>query len=244
MSKSQASQTISPESAGVKGKFVTIYYMGKKYRVPAGLTVLKALEYAGYRFIRGVGCRGGFCGACAMAYRLPGEYKLRTGLACQTTVVDGMHIAIFPYSPAVKPRYNIEELKPDTGVVIKLFPELTRCIECNACTKACPQGLQVMDAVQAILRGDLAKAADMVFDCLSCGLCSLRCPAEIRHVFVFQLVRRLYGKYIAPRAKHVEERVREIEEGKYEAELNRLVELAKTNIEALKKMYMEREIEK
>ncbi len=242
MSRSQA--VVERREEGKEKKFVTIYYMGKKYRVPAGLTVLKALEYAGYRFIRGVGCRGGFCGACAMAYRMPGEYKLRTGLACQTVVVDGMIIAMFPYTPLTKPRYNLEELKPDPGVVIKLFPEITRCIECNACTKACPQGLEVMDAIQTILRGDLAKAADMVFDCIACGLCSLRCPAEIRHAYVFQLVRRLYGKYIAPKAKHVEERVKEIMEGKYEEELNKLVKLARENIEVLKKMYMEREIEK
>ncbi len=243
MSKSRQVIVESPEAV-VGKKFVTIYYMGKKYRVPAGLTVMKALEYAGYRFIRGVGCRGGFCGACSMAYRLPGDYKLRTGLACQTVVVDGMIIAQFPYTPMHKPRYRIDDMKPDAGLVIKLFPEVTRCIECNACTKACPQGLEVMDAIQTILRGDLARAADMVFDCIACGLCSLRCPAEIRHPHLFQLVRRLYGKYMAPKAKHVEERVREILEGKYDEELDKLVELAKTNVEALKKMYMEREIEK
>ncbi len=232
------------EEGGGHRRLVTIYYMGKKYMVPEGLTVLKALEWAGYRFIRGVGCRGGFCGACSFAYRLPGDYKLRTGLACQTVVVDGMYIAMFPYLAVTKPRYNIEELRPEAGVVLKIFPEVAKCIECNACTKACPQGLEVMDAVQEILRGNIAKAADMVFDCLSCGLCSIRCPAEIRHAYVFQLVRRLYGKYLAPKAKHVEERVREIEEGKFDGELDRLVDLAKRNVEAIKKMYMERDIEK
>ena len=46
---------------------VPIFIMGKKYDVPASLTIQKALEYAGYQLIRGCGCRGGICGACGAA---------------------------------------------------------------------------------------------------------------------------------------------------------------------------------
>jgi len=49
---------------------VEVFIMGKSYKVPAGLTIMKALEYAGYRFVRGCGCRAGFCGACATVYRI------------------------------------------------------------------------------------------------------------------------------------------------------------------------------
>ena len=42
-------------------KMVDIYVMGMRYQVPEGLTIMRALEYAGYRLIRGVGCRAGFC---------------------------------------------------------------------------------------------------------------------------------------------------------------------------------------
>lgn len=222
-------------------KTVRIFFMGKAYDVPAGLTIMKALEYAGYKFIRGVGCRGGFCGACAVAYRKPGDYKFRTGLACQTVVEDGMYIALLPYSPMVKPKYDIDKIEAEAGYVLKIFPEITRCVSCNACTRACPQGLEVMDAVQAIIRNDLRKASELIFDCISCGLCSLRCPAEIRHIYVFQLIRRLVGKYILPKAKHLVDRIKEIEEGKYNAEIEKLM---KTPIEELKKLYMERDIEK
>ncbi|RLG86303.1 MAG: 4Fe-4S ferredoxin [Thermoprotei archaeon] len=227
-------------SSSQKPKFIKIYVMGRAYEVPEGLTIMKALEYAGFRLIRGVGCRGGFCGACPTVYRLPGDYKLRIGLACQTIVQDGMHLVILPFVPMEKPRYNIDELKPDAGLILSLFPEVSRCVSCNTCTKACPQGLDVMDAVQAILRGDIAKAANTIFDCISCGICSMRCPAEIRHIHLFQLIRRLYGKYILPKAKHVEERLKEIESGKYEEELNKLMV---TPIEKLKKLYSERKIE-
>ena len=30
---------------------VEVFIMGKSYKVPAGLTIMKALEYSGYRFI-------------------------------------------------------------------------------------------------------------------------------------------------------------------------------------------------
>jgi len=212
------------EKGKAQGKrVVTIYFMGKKYEVPEGLTILKALEYLGYRLIRGVGCRGGFCGACTTVYRKHGDYRLYVGLACQTPVEDGMYLTQIPFVPAEKPRYDLDKISPSQSVVMALFPEIARCIACNTCTKVCPQDLQVMDAIQAILRGDLAKAARMVFDCVSCGSCTLRCPAEIQHFYVFQLVRRIYGKYIAPKAKHLEKRVKEIEEGKYEEELNKLI---------------------
>lgn len=48
---------------------VKIYVMGKAYDVPSNLTVMKAMEFIGYKLIRGCGCRAGFCGACATLYR-------------------------------------------------------------------------------------------------------------------------------------------------------------------------------
>ena len=32
---------------------VRIYVMGKEYKVPYGLTLMKAMEYVGYKFVRG-----------------------------------------------------------------------------------------------------------------------------------------------------------------------------------------------
>ena len=46
-------------------KMVNVWLFGKKYSVPESLTIMKAMEYAGYRLVRGCGCRNGFCGACA-----------------------------------------------------------------------------------------------------------------------------------------------------------------------------------
>ena len=58
--------------------------MGKKYTVPSELTIMDAMEYAGYQLIRGCGCRNGFCGACASVYRIKGDPEIKVGLACQT----------------------------------------------------------------------------------------------------------------------------------------------------------------
>ena len=48
---------------------VNVYFFGKKYTVPADLTIMTAMEYAGYTLKRGCGCRHGFCGACVLPYR-------------------------------------------------------------------------------------------------------------------------------------------------------------------------------
>ena len=39
---------------------VDVYLFGKKYSVPDDLTIMRAMEYAGYQLIRGCGCRNGF----------------------------------------------------------------------------------------------------------------------------------------------------------------------------------------
>jgi formate hydrogenlyase subunit 6/NADH:ubiquinone oxidoreductase subunit I len=221
-------------------KMIPIYVMGKKYLVPYGLTIMKAMEYAGYQYIRGCGCRGGFCGACATVYRFKNDYKLQSGLACQTIVQENMFLVQIPFFPANKANYNLDELKPIGITLLKSYPELARCVSCNTCTKVCPQDVEVMDYMQAALRGDIAAAADISFDCIMCGLCAARCPAETVQYNIAILCHRLYGKHIAPKAEHLKARVMEISEGKFDDELKKLMKL---DIKALRKTYDERDIE-
>jgi len=221
-------------------EMVNIYIMGKHYQVPYGLTIMKAMEYAGYRFIRGCGCRGGFCGACGTVYRKPGDFRLKVGLACQTVVEDGMHLTQIPFYPANKATYNLEEVTPTLGTLLQHYPETTRCLGCNACTRICPQELEVMHYIAAAQRGDIEKLADMSFDCIMCGLCASRCPAEIVQYNVAILGRRLYGRHIALRAGHLAKRVEEIKAGKFDAEINRLMQMSKAE---LQKLYDARDIE-
>ena len=218
---------------------VRIYIMGREYKVPTGLTIMEAMEYAGYMFIRGCGCRGGFCGACATVYRMKGDYKLRMDLACQKVVEDGMYLVQLPFTPAEKSLYDIKKLSPSANILLGYYPEIAKCVSCNTCTKACPQDLEVMDFVQAAIRGDIEQVAKLSFDCIMCGLCAMRCPAEIVPYNMALLARRLYGKYTMPKAKHVEERIKEVEEGKFDGEIDRFV---KMSLEELKEEYRKREI--
>jgi formate hydrogenlyase subunit 6/NADH:ubiquinone oxidoreductase subunit I len=223
-----------------ENNLIKIYIMGKEYKVPASLTIMKALEYAGYKFIRGCGCRGGICGACSTVYRLPGNYKLNVGLACQTVIEPNMHLARIPFYPANRVPYNLNDTKPLVEEILRRYPEIARCLCCNTCKKACPQELEVMEYIQAALRGDIAKAAQLSFECIMCGLCVSRCPAEIMHYNVAILCRRLYARYLVPKAEDLKKRVQEIEAGQFDDELNRY---EKMGIEELRELYKQRDIE-
>ena len=221
-----------------ESEMVTIYVIGKKHSVPYDLTIMKAMEYSGHQFRRGSGCRGGFCGACATIYRTKGNYKLQGALACQKIVEDGMYIAQIPFSPAEKKTYDINEVRADASAFLEYYPEIARCLACNTCTKSCPQDIEVMDYVQAALKGDIETAAKLSFDCLSCGLCALRCPAEIVPYNIGQLARRLYSRYIVGPTDQVRVRVKEVEEGLFDEGIEELKSLGD---EALKERYENRE---
>ncbi len=221
-------------------EMVNVFLMGKRYEVPSGLTIMGAMEYAGYKLVRGCGCRNGFCGACATVYRIKGDRELKTALACQTTVQDNMYVATLPFFPLNKELYDIGKLRPDEQVMMQLYPEIYACIGCNACTKACPQELNVMQYIAYAQRGDFKKCAELSFDCVMCGICSSRCPAGISHPQVAMLARRLNGKYIAPEAQHLTKRVKEIEDGECAKALEAIMNKP---VEELKELYNHREIE-
>ena len=223
---------------------LNVYLFGKKYEVPAGLTIMTAMEYAGYELVRGCGCRNGFCGACATIYRIKGEVELHGCLACQTEVQEGMYVATLPFFPLEKRVYSIEEIKPDQQIMMQLYPEIYSCIGCNACTKACTQELNVMQYIAYAQRGEYEKCAEESFDCVMCGVCSSRCPAGISHPQVAMLARRLNGKYIAPECQHLNDRVNEVNEGIFNDKMAELMSKAVTNVDELKDMYNHRDIEK
>jgi predicted molibdopterin-dependent oxidoreductase YjgC len=203
-----------------------INIMGEEYRVPADLTIMQAMEYAGFRLIHSCGCRAGFCGACATVYRVKGDYRLKAAMACQTKVEHGMYLVQIPFSPAEKALYDVNCEKYDSHVFLKYYPVIARCVSCNTCSKACPQDIRVMDYVQAALKGDFKRVADLSFDCIQCGLCAVRCPAEIVQYHVAQLGRRLYGIYGNTKEKNVEKMVKDIREKKFDAEFEALFALS------------------
>ncbi len=219
---------------------VPIFIMGKRYEVPASLTIMKAMEYAGYKYVRGCGCRGGVCGACGTVYRIPGDYHIRVGLACQTVVQANMYLTQIPFFPANRAEYDFEKITGEPEEVFEAYPELFRCVACNACTKVCPMDVPVMDYIAAIKRGDLEKATELSFDCIQCGLCATRCMGELAQYHIAQMVRRIRGAKLAPPARHCDEMVARIKEGKYRESLAKLMA---TGEEELKTLYKARENE-
>jgi heterodisulfide reductase subunit C len=151
-----------------------------------------------------------------------------------------MYLTQIPFFPASKSIYDMEKAKPTIETLVKAYPELLRCLQCNTCTKSCPMEIEVMDYIAAAMRGDVARLAELSFDCVMCGLCTSRCPAEICQYNIAILGRRLYGKYVAPKAEHLDAMVQEIGKGKYEQMLRGLMD---TDEETLKKLYNERETE-
>ena len=220
---------------------VNVYFFGKKYEVPSSLTIMKAMEYAGYRLVRGCGCRNGFCGACATIYHIKGQQELKTCLACQQQVEEGMYVATLPFFPLVKQVYDIEKIKPTEQIMMQLYPEIYSCIGCNACTKSCTQGLNVMQYIAYAQRGEFKKCAEESFDCVMCGVCSSRCPAGISHPQVAELARRLYGKYVAPECEHLNKRVAEINNGDF---VKLMEDIMAKPIDEMKELYNHRDIEK
>ncbi len=212
-------------------KRIPVNVMGKKYEVPQGLTIMKALEYAGHRLTRGCGCRGGVCGACATIYRKTGEFRLQVGLACQTVVEPDIYILQLPFFPANKALYEIEQAVPEERYIRKLYPEMLRCMGCNTCTKSCPMDLEVMNYVSAAIGGNYHRVVELSIECVACGLCAARCPAELAPFNIALLIRRMVGRHLIQPSTQLAERLEEIKSGKYQKEIQKLKNTEKSEIE-------------
>ncbi|GAB6146672.1 4Fe-4S dicluster domain-containing protein [Desulfocicer niacini] len=211
-------------------EMIPIYIMGKKYEIPMGLTIMKALEYSGYHLTRGCGCRGGVCGACVTIYRKKNEYKWQIGLACQTVAEKDTFLVQLPYVPAHKAPYDLRSLEPTEESVIGLYPELLRCMGCNTCTRSCPMELEVMNYVSAALQGDWETVTKLSMDCIMCGMCAARCPGELAPFNIAMLVRRMVGKAAHQTPPSVAKRLEEIKSGKFKDEIQKLKGLTKDEL--------------
>ena len=225
-----------------KVQMLDIYILGKHYQVPEGLTIMTALEYCGYNLIRSCGCREGFCGACATIYNFMNDPTIRYALACQTVVQQNMVITQIPFFPAAEALYYVGDLEPKEGEnkLTELYADILTCFGCNNCTKSCPQDLEVMEFMSAAIRGNYEKVYEKSFDCLMCGLCAARCPQGLQPYNVALAARRLRGAHVAPKSQHNLDRVKDIEEGKFDDELEKLKNMS---ADELRELYAKRDIE-
>jgi ferredoxin len=136
--------------------------------------------------------------------------------------------------------YDIAELDASAATLFSTYPEVLRCLGCGACTKACPQEIDVRMYMAAGMKGDVAAMAELSFDCIMCGLCAARCPADEGQYNIALLARRLYGRYLAPKSQHLQDRIAEIGEGRFDGELAGLRQLGMDELVA---RYAARDIE-
>lgn len=222
-------------------KKVCIHYLDKEYLVPYSLTIIKALEYSGHKFKIGYGCGNGVCGACSVIYRLDSNPALKCSLACQKIVEDGMYILQFPYHAADKRVYDLENYCLDKNLITTVFPEIYSCISCNACTKACPVGIDVLKYINFARQGDYKRCAETSFSCISCNLCFSNCPMNIRQFEIAMLARRINGRYLMEKSQKLANRVKEIDAGLFD---NAIEDPAMMEIDDVKKLYENRNFEK
>ncbi len=206
---------------------ISVEIMGKKYQVPEGLTMIQAMWHTGHELTRGAGCLGGICGACPTKYRTKDETKIKTALACQTQVEDGMSFSLIAtYYPNQKVVYHFEEVKDAKQDLFRYYPETALCRNCDACTQACPKGIDVRTGVWKAAFGDFKEGAELFLSCVMCSLCVPVCIADIAPNQVGLYMRRAQGIYYDEKLPDLANRVEEIDQGKYDAEWERLLSLS------------------
>ncbi len=219
-------QETTTQDNALQPQMVTVEIEGKPFQVPAGVTLIKAMWYAGKEVLRGAGCLGGFCGACATYYRTKDDPKVKTCLACSMAVEDGMSFSFMPAFPARKAIYNISELKDPKQDLFELYPEAPLCRNCNACTEACPQKIDVREGVWKAVFGDFKAVSDMFMDCVMCGMCAPVCIADIAPNLVAVYASRAQGVHFTEKPEGLSTRIKDISDGQYQAEWDRILRLS------------------
>ncbi len=206
-----------------EGTLVSVEIMGKQYRVPEGISVVQAYWYSGHEVVRGIGCLGGVCGACSTVYRTQGSYELKSGLGCQLLVEEGMSFSMMPNYPVHRAAYKIEEVQEPKQDLFKFFPESSLCRNCNACTEACPQGINVREGLWKAVFGDFEGASDEFLSCVMCGLCVPVCIADIASNQVGLYARRTQAVFFGKRPEGLTKRVKDILDGEYDSEWKKVL---------------------
>jgi len=219
-------QQFTEQASAIQPQMVTVEIEGKPFQVPAGVTLIKAMWYAGKEVLRGAGCLGGFCGACATYYRTKDDPKVKTGLACSMAVEDGMSFSFMPAFPARKAIYNLPELKDPKQDLFELYPEAPLCRNCNACTEACPQKIDVREGVWKAVFGDFKAVSDMFMDCVMCGMCAPVCIADIAPNLVAVYASRAQGVHFTEKPEGLSTRIKKISDGQYQEEWDRILQLS------------------
>ncbi|SAL87746.1 acetyl-CoA decarbonylase/synthase complex subunit alpha [Caballeronia terrestris] len=190
---------------------------GQQVEAPANCSVLQAFVHAGETLVEGVGCMGqGVCGSCRVMVRRRGEQEVKTALACETLIEDGMQVAFLDYfTTSGRHVYRIEDVSDSwqaLHAISEIFPEASQCRHCSGCDRACPKGLDVQRGVNLAVEGKLAASSEVFDECVMCNLCTLACPEHIRPNHLGLFVRRMIAA-LSLRPANLMRRLQQIENG-------------------------------
>jgi CO dehydrogenase/acetyl-CoA synthase alpha subunit len=141
-------------------------------------------------------------------------------------VEDGMSFSMVPPFPARKATYDISKLQDPKQDLFNLYPEAPLCRNCNACTEACPQQIDVREGVWKAVFGDFKSVSEMFMDCVMCGLCAPVCIADIAPSLVALYVSRAQGAHFTEKPERLEHRIQEIEAGRFNDEWDRILKMS------------------
>jgi acetyl-CoA decarbonylase/synthase complex subunit alpha len=89
---------------------------------------------------------------------------------------------------AVKVALKVAPLRKKFKAIPEVEEVLQRakdCRQCGDCRRACPQDLQIPEAMKAATQGSLAKLAELYDPCVGCGRCEQTCPVGLPvHSFI------------------------------------------------------------
>jgi ferredoxin len=196
---------------------VRLVVEGRPIEAPAMSSILQAFAQAGETLVQGVGCMGqGVCGSCRVMVRRAGQQEVKTELACETVVAEGMQVSFLDYLTASDRHvYRIQDIADSWQVPRKLlefFPEAPHCRHCGGCDSACPKGLEVQRGVNLAVEGELNAAGQVFDECVMCNLCTVACPEHIRPNHLGLFVRRTIAS-LSLRPADLMRRLAQIERG-------------------------------
>ncbi|WP_373741038.1 4Fe-4S dicluster domain-containing protein [Neisseria sp.] len=203
---------------------VTLTIDGQKVEASADSSIIQAYAHAGGALTANVGCMGqGVCGSCRCMIREEGSSEVRTALACETKVAQGMQVGFIDYFiPEHVHYYDLNEIGDgwnwleDTE---RAFPEAAHCRHCGGCNRACPKELEVENGVAQVVAGDFSSAAATFDQCVMCNLCTLACPENIRPNHLGLYARRMKAARTL-RPVDLMRRLQEIDSGRMTVNLN------------------------
>jgi len=200
---------------------IPIYVMGKKFDVPEDLTILKALEFSGFKDYPGCGCRGGFVARVPRLYRKKGDYRVLTGLACQTVIEPEINLVQLPFISARKALYAVRDIDTDSLDISEDLPRTDALHGVQYMHEVLPgeylrHGLHIRRNTRR--PGGSCRAVDRMCHVRTvCGSMSGRDnPIQYRPVYSPYLRDNL------PKSPQLEQRLKDIENGVYKKEIEQL----------------------